>query len=377
MDASRDETLRSIEIEVIKHLFDPIFLQLVNQGDYPLKARDTILKNLIDTKIHYLLPLKVGRVECDFEGTVMSGFAPHTTLGNTLTMLALAKFIIPSDSYAYASGDDLVIHSHTSDASWIKQSIYDATLRTNCPIKKGFGLIIKDVTVTTNAFEFLSKDIYPEIKYIKRKPDRLSKTGDYSFSTVAKKIEGVMEIRHCNKIQLATTGGDNPALGGYLDNYNRLPSRGGLNDPELLRDDAFARRATSSATNYTDFLIDFTRDAMCYQFTPHPHYYENLANYSVGELLVCGLGAGINNQPISMKRRTPKNPDKGRIENKPAKNNDVESRQFKRQKEPVMLESQNRRETYVPKKNQNPNKAFITYRTMGTRNNKGLWNKRT
>lgn len=35
MDASRDTTLRSIENEVIKYLFDSIFFELVNRGDYP------------------------------------------------------------------------------------------------------------------------------------------------------------------------------------------------------------------------------------------------------------------------------------------------------------------------------------------------------
>lgn len=85
------------------------------------------------------------------------------------------------------------------------------------------------------------------------------------------------------------TGGDNPVLGGYEQEYFDLGTMNGnyeMSNQEI-REQKFKVSAVSKCQIYTSLINDFTSQRIIQPFNPSQNFYKSLENVTYGTL-VCG-----------------------------------------------------------------------------------------
>lgn len=281
MDACCNQYLREMDV-VVQEEFQSLIEHTMG---LPKHAFETIMTNIkkIDNFFEYSeykRGKKIIHVKGQFSGTTSSGWPFMTTFGNTCKMLILALAISrvsnTRDLIAAVSGDNLVLCIPISAMKVVREAIRTLTCARNIPIKHGQGLIIGEIAFSRGSTTFLSKMLFPGHAFT-RAVDRLAVTANYTFSKQADTEEGKAVMRNCVSKQLALTGGDNPALGGYLIEYNKQEQKAGKVSNVEARENEMKIFNTAQKCNYQPYLnLIHERGEQIMTYNTNEHYYKNL-----------------------------------------------------------------------------------------------------
>jgi hypothetical protein len=159
-DSTRNKYLRQLDIDA----YDFYLTDLLNMMNIPMVAYDTLTRILHQISHHFELKMSEGRIVTGvIDGTTLSGFAPHTTNGNTNTCLAIDNYVTEGiTSYGVAAGDDNVLVTGSEHTALILDRLKEITSASNKPEKGKTGIIYKEFKISHDSVSFISKNYnYP------------------------------------------------------------------------------------------------------------------------------------------------------------------------------------------------------------------------
>lgn len=220
---------------VDSYLFKKTLPRLLTDIGIPPTLHKTIYDSIVSTESRYKLEVRLGKFRRQIQagrikGTVFSGHATRTTLGNSLRVILYARFImhkaqIPKTAYRlYVAGDDVVLALTKKYITAFKtefEKVYingdEKDFTTKTRKTHGLGQVSKDFKICGNLGDFLSKNYVRANDGVlfNRKITRSIQSGNFT-----NKISKHYSIGNHNQNitdQLSSWALEHPGMLGYIE----------------------------------------------------------------------------------------------------------------------------------------------------------------